>query len=192
LFAATAYSINTYQAWNASITVYLNPLLTVNLLGTGAGTVTPDSGSLSWAGNVGTNYYASNSQVILTATPSAGSSFDGWSGACTNTSGTCTVAMNSNKSASATFTVIPNARIGTTPYGTLNNAYNAITTSGTIEAKALTFTENLTIDRAVSVTLKGGYADDYGSIAGLTVLNGVLRVSIDSNVAVSNIAIRGL
>jgi hypothetical protein len=47
--------------------------------------------------------YTSNASVTLTATPAAGSTFTGWSGACTGTAA-CTVTMNAAKSVTATFT----------------------------------------------------------------------------------------
>jgi hypothetical protein len=42
-------------------------------------------------------------RVTLTATPSAGSIFSGWKGACENSSGSCVVTMNSAQSVVATF-----------------------------------------------------------------------------------------
>ncbi len=44
-------------------------------------------------------------KVTLTATPSLGYSFKGWSGACTGTATTCTVSMTAAKSVTATFEV---------------------------------------------------------------------------------------
>jgi hypothetical protein len=43
--------------------------------------------------------------VTLTATAASGYSFGGWSGACSNTSGTCSVSMASAKTVTATFIV---------------------------------------------------------------------------------------
>lgn len=65
--------------------------------------------------------------VTLSATPNAGSTFTGWSGACTNTSGTCSVTMNKVQSVNATFaptgggltfssTTLPPGAV-TVPYG---------------------------------------------------------------------------
>lgn len=42
----------------------------------------------------------------LTATPGSGSTFAGWSGACTNTTGTCTVTIDTGRSVTATFNPI--------------------------------------------------------------------------------------
>jgi hypothetical protein len=85
--------------------------------------------------------------------------------------------------------VIPNAMIGSTPYETLNNAYNAVVTGETIEVKDMTFVESLTLDNNVDFTLKGGYADDYGSRPGFTILNGVLTIRSGS-VIVDGLIIR--
>jgi len=71
------FSINTYS-------------LSVTKAGTGAGAVT------------GAGVYNYNTLVTATATPSAGSTFTGWSGDC-NASGQVT--MNANKSCTATFTL---------------------------------------------------------------------------------------
>ena len=78
-------------------------LLTVNLLGLGGGTVTPNSGTLSWSGKTGTASYVTGTSVILTASPAPGSSFGGWGGACSGTALTCTVPMTTARSVTATF-----------------------------------------------------------------------------------------
>src|SRR5207247_10885568 len=47
--------------------------------------------------------YDSGTPMTLTATPAAGSTFGGWSGACTGT-GICTVTMSAAQSVTASFT----------------------------------------------------------------------------------------
>ena len=49
--------------------------------------------------------FAANTSVVLSATPTAGSTFAGWSGACSNASGTCTVTMDAAKTVTANFAV---------------------------------------------------------------------------------------
>lgn len=68
--------------------------LSVTTSGTGMGTVTTDpSGTAFTAGTL----------VTLTAAPASGSTFAGWSGACSGTSQTCAISMNSNVSVGASF-----------------------------------------------------------------------------------------
>jgi hypothetical protein len=74
--------------------------LTVTKAGTGSGTI---SGMGIECGNDCTETYANGTVVILTAHPGAGSSFAGWSGACANASGSCTVSMIAARSVMATF-----------------------------------------------------------------------------------------
>lgn len=78
--------------------------LTVNKTGTGFGIVTSSVGDVNCGNTSGgcVEAYAPGTVVTLTATPGTGSTFVGWSGACTGT-GTCTVTMDANKSVTATF-----------------------------------------------------------------------------------------
>ena len=71
--------------------------LTISQIGTGAGTIsaTPPGPS-----------YAKGTVVTITATPSSGSTFTGWSGACSGV-GSCMVTMDADKTATATFGVAP-------------------------------------------------------------------------------------
>jgi hypothetical protein len=101
--------------------------LTVNKAGTGSGTVVGgaiDCGSACTAANL-----ASGTTVTLTATPAAGSTFAGWSGACTGT-GSCVVSMTADRTVTATF----NASGGTVYTLTVNKAG---TGSGTVAGGAI-------------------------------------------------------
>ncbi len=77
--------------------------LSVTKAGTGSGTVT---GATVNCGATCNANFDSGTAVTLTATPAGGSSFGGWSGACTGT-GTCTVTMTETRTVTATFTLIP-------------------------------------------------------------------------------------
>jgi hypothetical protein len=81
----------------------LNPAtprtLTVQTQGAGTGTVTGPG--INCPGDC-TETYADGQQVNLTATPSGGSSFGGWSGACSGAGG-CQLTMDADKQATATF-----------------------------------------------------------------------------------------
>jgi len=73
--------------------------LTTNKNGAGEGSIT---GQGINCGSNCSKEYVENMQVSLTATPTADSIFDGWSGACSGT-GTCQVNMTSVQNVTATF-----------------------------------------------------------------------------------------
>ena len=90
---------------SVSLTVAVSTYaLTVTKAGTGTGTVNfnPPNNSFSLPHS---ETYASGTSVTLTASPSADSTFAGWSGACSGT-GSCVVTMDAAKSVTVTFTLL--------------------------------------------------------------------------------------
>jgi len=77
--------------------------LTVTPAGTGSGTVTSGPAGISCPPTCSASF-ASGTSAKLTVAPAKGSYFEGWSGACKGT-GACTVTINNNLSATATFNV---------------------------------------------------------------------------------------
>jgi hypothetical protein len=75
--------------------------LTITKPGAGSGTVTSSVGGIG-CGAICTGDFDPGTSVTLTATPAAGSTFAGWSGACAGT-GSCTLTMDAPKAAAATF-----------------------------------------------------------------------------------------
>jgi hypothetical protein len=75
--------------------------LTVSKSGTGSGTVTSSPTGVT-CGTDCLQSYAPGTVVALSKTAAAGSTFTGWSGACTGT-GSCQVTMSAAKSVAATF-----------------------------------------------------------------------------------------
>ncbi|CAK0780704.1 hypothetical protein CCP4SC76_7560004 [Gammaproteobacteria bacterium] len=69
----------------------------------GSGTVTSSPTGINCGSTCSANL-ASGASMTLTATPATGSTFAGWSGACTNSSGTCALTMDATKNVMATFT----------------------------------------------------------------------------------------
>ncbi len=94
---------------NAAVTATFNAAapanyqLNVQAAGSGAGTITSTPAGIH-CGQTCSASFASGSAVTLSATPSAGSTFAGWSGSCSGT-GACTVTMTGDASVTATFTV---------------------------------------------------------------------------------------
>jgi hypothetical protein len=76
--------------------------LSVSRSGTGSGAVTSNPSGIS-CGSDCSETLVSGTVVTLTASPTTGSVFGGWGGACSGT-GTCTVTMSGARSVSATFT----------------------------------------------------------------------------------------
>ena len=109
LTCGSSCSFNTSACTGPSFT------LTAVKAGTGTGTITSNTGGISCPGTCSASYTGSP-MVILTATPTGGSVFTGWSGACTNPSGTCTVTMSQARSVTATFA--PTFALTVTPAGT--------------------------------------------------------------------------
>src|SRR5690349_4217335 len=77
--------------------------LNVQMAGTGTGTVNSSPAGIS-CGSACTAAFDSGTEVTLTAAPAQGSTFAGWTGACSGTS-TCKVTLTSNQSVTATFSV---------------------------------------------------------------------------------------
>jgi uncharacterized repeat protein (TIGR02543 family) len=79
--------------------------LDVTMAGTGSGTVTSNPAGITCTNGTCSHSFNYNTSVTLSASASTGSTFTGWSGACTNSTGTCTVTMDAAKSVTATFTL---------------------------------------------------------------------------------------
>jgi parallel beta-helix repeat protein len=90
------------SATTVTATFTLNTyLLTVSKTGTGTGTVTSSPAGINCGADC-TELYNSGTTVTLTASPTAGSTFTGWSGGCSGTGG-CTVTMDAAKTVTANF-----------------------------------------------------------------------------------------
>ena len=79
-----------------------NIRLDLSLSGVGSGTVSSDPAGID-CGATCSAYFAQGTTVTLTATPAAGSTFTGWTGACSGT-GSCEVTLDSIEQVGAGFT----------------------------------------------------------------------------------------
>lgn len=90
-----------------SINIPLKPVVTVTVAGSGQGLVTSGDGQLSCPGSCAESV-APGTSVSLAAAASSSSTFSGWSGACSGEQqGLCTLTVNTDLSATATFTANP-------------------------------------------------------------------------------------
>jgi len=97
--ACTDFALDTTYLNESSVSN--NFPLTVTLAGSGTGTVTSTPAGISCPGTCSANF-ASATSVTLTETPAAGSTFAGWSGACSGTS-SCSISMTAAESVTASF-----------------------------------------------------------------------------------------
>lgn len=119
-----------------------NQKLTVTLSAAGAGTVSSTPSGLTCSGTSCTGTFAKGTAVTVTATPSAGAVFSGWSGVCTGTA-TCAVKMDGDVAVGADLVTLDGAWKGTytntRPNNgcTFNNAGNLNVTGTLTSAAAL-------------------------------------------------------
>jgi hypothetical protein len=76
--------------------------VTVARAGTGDGVVTSVPGGISCGADCA-EVYPNGTRIVLKATPSVGSTFVGWSGACTHKRRQCAVRLGGDAAATATF-----------------------------------------------------------------------------------------
>jgi hypothetical protein len=160
-------------------------ILDITVTGSGTGTVTSAPSGISCT-SLSTNGCSSSfslgSTVKLLATPGTGSVFSGWGGACSGMY-PCSIAMDTPYGASATFMAAPDVRIGTSSYLTLQDAYDAATTSDSIMLQEGSRGGALLANRNIEITIKGGYNSTYpppsvGQTSlegGMTINNGAVR-----------------
>lgn len=168
--------------------------LGVTISAAGYGSVTSNVGAL-WSAS-STKYFPTGARMVLTAVPHLGYKLNSWSGACTGT-GTCTFTLSNNSTVTANFVydAAQNAAVtfptGTeTGYSTFQAAYNASTTDSILKLRAATFTETVSLNQAKSITIKGGYNNDYtANNAGQSIVAGTVTI-VSGVVVVDTLSIR--
>jgi hypothetical protein len=142
------YVVTGYQ----ELTPYFLPPaynLDVSKSGTGSGTVASNPTGVN-CGTDCTEIYNNGTIVTLTTTADAGSNFIGWTGACTGV-GDCIVTMNSSKSVTAVFDLIP--QIKPTVY---TDSYEPLSSSSVkINGRVADFGSSSGMDRGFYVSADG-------------------------------------
>jgi hypothetical protein len=153
--------------------------LNLTFSGTGGGSVSSDMSCTSGS-SCPSQIFTSGITVNLLATPDAVSTFNRWTGDCTNTTKSCTVTMNSVKSITAAFIAAPKAMILSTGYTSFSNAYTAASGSPTT-IKLLVDVLHISSTVNKSLVLSGGYLPDYSrSSHGFTTLQGTFTIGSGS------------
>jgi hypothetical protein len=136
---------------------------TLTVTKVGSGTVTSDTGAIN-CGSTCSASITANTSVVLTATPSGGYTFSGWSGGGCSGTGTCTVSMSTIRAVAATFVsssggityyVAPsptgndsyNGTSLATPFATIGHAVSVVNQGDIIEVRAGTYTQAVMITR---------------------------------------------
>ena len=162
--------------------------LTTGTSGTGSGTVASSPAGTSCGS--GCLSFGAGTTVTLTATPNTGSTFAGWSGACSGT-GSCTVTMNSNQAVNAAFNlaVNPTLTIYQTGFepptfspGTINGQ-DSWYINGAPSSIVIETTTVKTGIQAVGITPSGATSGVVGALrnASYNAANQILTFSIDAN-----------
>jgi hypothetical protein len=174
---STGYSMVAGAALPHQIALML--ALQLGFSGTGGGSVNSLPSGIACTGGVCTASFIQGSTVTLVQLPNANSLFSGWSGACTNLTGNCIVAMTGPKSLTSTFTASSPLRLvgtTTTNFALLQSAYDAAQTGNAIQGRDVVIIGDLIAGTAKTVTINGGYDPAFASRIGSFVLGGKMLV----------------
>jgi hypothetical protein len=176
-------------------------MLTVQAGGNGFGSVSSSAGGITFSYprvSSASAAIAAGTDFTLTAVAAAGSTV-AWYGNCDSTGGssttaTCTItAMNAAKTVQAAFVtpcaIGPVRKDPLSYYDSIGIGYSAIADNSTLQMQGSVFTENLTLNRSVGVTMKGGYDCAFSANTGWTTVSGSMTVS-SGNATIENLIIR--
>jgi uncharacterized repeat protein (TIGR02543 family) len=144
--------------FNSSATTFA---LTVTNAGTGTGTVTSSPAGISCGATCSANF-ASGTSVTLTAVAASGSTFAGWSGACTGT-GTCTTSMTAARAVTATFNGATSFSLAVTRAGT---GTGTVTSSPAGISCGTTCTANFASGTSVTLTAAAASGSTFAGWSG--------------------------
>jgi hypothetical protein len=177
-----------------SLNVTLNALdvtlFTLSVSKSGNGSVSSQPGGID-CGITCNTQFVQGTVVTLTPSPGIDSYFTGWSGACTGI-GACQPAMDAARSVTASFALLPPARINslsTSYYPGLSDAYATAASGDTIQLKSGDISGNILLNRPIGVTIKGGYDGSYNVVTGYTTSLGDFVIA-DGTVTLENLILQ--
>jgi photosystem II stability/assembly factor-like uncharacterized protein len=167
------------SAWSLSLATA--ETLSVTLAGTGSGSVTSSPSGITCPSTCSANFN-SGTVVTLTAAAAAGSTFAGWSGACSGT-GTCSVTMSAAKSVTATFntavtTFALSVTLAGTGSGSVTSSPSGITCPSTCSA-------NFNSGTVVKLTAVVGSGSTFAGWGGACTGTGTCSVTMSAAKAVT-------
>jgi Protein of unknown function (DUF1566)/Divergent InlB B-repeat domain/Fibronectin type III domain len=164
--------------------------LSLGATSNGSGTLTSNTGGMHCTSTEGTTSgtcaasLPSTTFVILTATPSPGSSFTGWGGGCNYTEGSCLVTMDVAKSVTANFNSLPKPGIPTNIVITAGKGSALFSFSSPSDTGGATITRYTASCSASGQTTRTAF----GPTAPLTVRNLTAGVEYQCTLMVTNSA----
>ena len=153
--------------------------LTVTQSGTGSATVTSAPSGIT-CGSTCSGAFTAGATVTLTATPATGSTFAGWTGACTGISTTCTVTMNAAQGVTATFALASYSLTTTkagTGNGTVTSAPTGVNCGTTCTA---TYTYNTSVTLTATAAAGSTFTGWSGACSGTTSICAVSMTGVQS------------
>ncbi|HTZ17675.1 MAG TPA: SBBP repeat-containing protein, partial [Dissulfurispiraceae bacterium] len=161
--------------------------LVANAAGSGYGAVSSDAGLISYsypANNGASALLNTGTAVTLTASSAAGSTV-AWTGNCSSTGGSSTIAtcsivnMNAEKIVTATFSspcTNGPVTIDSSYFNAIQAGYNYATGADMLQIQALNFRENLNFNHAGPIVLKGGYDCGFTANSGFATVHGSMTI----------------
>lgn len=139
-----------------------------------------DSGSVSPDCSTGC-LYENGTSLTITANGNIGYDFLEWNGCDSAANNICVLTMDSDRHVTAHFGSCgsPVRILGADPvyYFSIQDAYDESVNADIIQLQDVIFSEDIQIDRDVSITLQGGYDCTYYSNIGRTTLEGSMTIS---------------
>jgi len=163
--------------FNSSATTFA---LTVTKAGTGSGTVTSSPAGISCGGTCSANF-SSGTSVTLSSAAASGSTFAGWSGACTGT-GTCTVSMTAARAVTATYNSSSSFALSVSKAGT---GTGTVTSSPTGISCGSTCSANYTTGTSVTLTAAAASGSAFAGWSGACTGTGSCVLSMTAARAVT-------
>jgi parallel beta-helix repeat protein len=152
----------------------------LTVTGTGKGNVLFVQGGTACNSNCSVLFDPSTA-VTIKANEEQYSLFKGWSGAYIAANGDCLLTMDNDKAITTTFNKdIDHSVLIELPtqkyYSSISDAYLNSSSATEIKTWGTDITENLLLNKSLTVTIKGGFNAGYTSNDGITILHGTIKV----------------